>query len=122
MNLRSMLPAPATRWLILLSGVLLLAGCQTGLKVPTTSEVAPNRLLVTPWTGVVWQPFPLPSKRYVPFAPDRVDGRATLQVRAERAVARLLAVAIDAAVGDVCLAAQQLFGGVGFESLRGHFC
>jgi len=101
-----MLPAPATRRLILLSGVLLLAGCQTGVKVPTTSEVAPNRLLITPWSGVVWQPFPLPSKRYVPFEPAQVDGRPSLRVQADSSVSILrqrVSVASDGLTGPLQL-------------------
>ena len=101
-----MLPAPATRRLILLSGVLLLAGCQTGVKVPATSEVAPNRLLVTPWAGVVWQPFPLPSKRYVPFEPAQVDGRPALRVQADSSVSILrqrVSVASDGLTGPLQL-------------------
>lgn len=90
MNLRSLLPDPATRRLTLLSGVLLLlAGCQTGVKDPAVSDTASTRLLTTPWTGVAWQPFQLPSKRYVPFEPAQVDGRLALRVQADSSVSIL---------------------------------
>ena len=81
MNLRSVLP---------LCGLVLLVGaCALPPDAPRQPVAEPAQLFSTPWPDVPWQPFPLPSKRYVPFAPDLIDGRATLQVRADSSVSIL---------------------------------
>ncbi len=85
-----MLPASATWRCVLFSGLLLLlAGCQSALEVSPSSDTAQARLLSTPWSGLVWQPFPLPSKRYVPFEQAQIDGRQALRVQADTSVSIL---------------------------------
>ena len=50
---------------------------------------ASARLFATPANGVPWEPFYFPGKRYVPFEPVQVDGRAALRVRAKSSVSIL---------------------------------
>lgn len=50
---------------------------------------ASARLFVTPASGVPWEPFYFPGKRYVPFEPVQADGRAALRVRAKSSVSIL---------------------------------
>lgn len=89
MNLRILLPASVVRQFAVVSGLLLLAGCQSAVEAPSAADMAPARLFSTPWAGAVWQPFPLPSKRYVPFEPAQVDGRPALRVQADSSVSIL---------------------------------
>lgn len=59
----------------------------TGASVALAEASA--RLFATPANSVPWEPFYFPGKRYVPFEPVQVDGRAALRVRAKSSVSIL---------------------------------
>lgn len=89
MSLRTLLPFHALgRWMLVV-GVLMLAACGTSPEADRQGQADPARLLSTPWPDLPWQPFLLPSKRYVPFEASQVDGRAALQVKADSSVSIL---------------------------------
>lgn len=81
MNLRSVLPVYAL--------ALLLSACAWSPGASRQSQAEPAQLLTTPWTDLPWQPFPLPSKRYVAFEPAQIDGRPALRVQADSSVSIL---------------------------------
>jgi hypothetical protein len=57
--------------------------------MPARDKAEPARLMSTPWSDLPWQPFALPSKRYMPFEPALADGRPALRVQADTSVSIL---------------------------------